>query len=33
MGKIALLVFLALPALGQERVDLSVVDRIKAEAF
>ena len=28
-----ILVFLALPALAQERVDLGIVDRIKAEAF
>jgi hypothetical protein len=33
MGKIVVLLFLALPALSQERVDLGVVDRIKAEAF
>ncbi len=33
MRKIAVLVFLALPALAQERVDLGIVDRIKAEAF
>ena len=33
MRKIAALVFLALPALAQERVDLGIVDRIKAEAF
>ncbi len=33
MGKIAVLLLLALPALCQERVDLGIVDRIKAEAF
>jgi carboxypeptidase Q len=33
MRKTALLLLLAMPALGQERVDLGVVDRIKAEAF
>jgi carboxypeptidase Q len=33
MRKTALLVLLALPALSQERVDLGIVDRIKAEAF
>ena len=33
MRKIAVLVLLALPALPQERVDLGIVDRVKAEAF
>src|SRR6202142_4341693 len=33
MRRIAFLVLLALPALSQERVDLGIVDRIKAEAF
>src|SRR5580704_7168133 len=33
MRKTAILVLLALPALSQERVDLGIVDRIKAEAF
>ncbi len=33
MRKIAFLLVLALPAFGQDRVDLGVVDRIKAEAF
>jgi hypothetical protein len=33
MRKTAILVFLALPVLPQERVDLGIVDRIKAEAF
>jgi hypothetical protein len=33
MRKSAVLILLALPALGQERVDLGVVDRIKTEAF
>jgi len=33
MRKIAVLVLIALPALAQERVDLAIVDRVKAEAF
>jgi len=33
MKKIVLLVLLAIPAVSQERVDLGIVDRIKAEAF
>ena len=33
MRKISILLLLALPALAQERVDLGIVDRIKAEAF
>ncbi|HVO97917.1 MAG TPA: M20/M25/M40 family metallo-hydrolase [Bryobacteraceae bacterium] len=33
MRKAAFLLVLALPAIGQDRVDLGIVDRIKAEAF
>jgi hypothetical protein len=33
MTKTAVLLFLALPAIGQEHVDLGIVDRIKTEAF
>src|SRR5580704_1294949 len=33
MKKLVLLVLLAMPAVSQERVDLGIVDRIKAEAF
>jgi carboxypeptidase Q len=33
MRKIVALLFLALPALSQEHIDLGIVDRVKAEAF
>src|ERR1035437_8275759 len=33
MRKIVVLLFLALPALSQEHVDLGIVDRVKGEAF